>query len=311
MSVGKQQHTHFWSDVVVRCFPLWQTQTDLQGDEGAHRHVEEDLPEVAQLVQVHVTQADEAKSQEGLDVSPQGEVDKQVTLIQTGCRSQEEGNHVIKVLILVLYYALDGVDPSKQIETGTEDAEYTGHHPRQRHRLQHLVRSYSLVLGRGVLRETIDQAHVLPGELVGRPQLDLSLHVGQVDLGGQGARTVVALLCLLDKRIKLDEGVGPHSVVDALGIVGDDELPLELVQETESQDVGVGVCAHHQVAHAQRTGEIDIKLTGFEGAAVRELAEFFGQALEVLLGLLKPLILLIVRGGREWQPIPYPHHGRK
>ena len=37
-------------------------------------------------------------------------------------------------------------------------------------------------------------------------------------------------VCLLTE---LDEGVGPHSAVDALGVVGDDELPLQLIQEAE------------------------------------------------------------------------------
>ena len=54
---------------------------------------------------------------------------------------------------------------------------------------------------------------------------------------------------------KLDEGVGPHGAVDALGVVGDDELLLQLVQVAEGQHTGVVLCAHHQIAHAQRAGE--------------------------------------------------------
>ena len=54
---------------------------------------------------------------------------------------------------------------------------------------------------------------------------------------------------------KLDEGVGPHGAVDALGVVGDDELLLQLVQVAEGQHAGVVLCAHHQVAHTQRAGE--------------------------------------------------------
>lgn len=49
--------------------------------------------------------------------------------------------------------------------------------------------------------EAIQGLQVLGGELVRRPQLDLCLHVGQVDLGGQGTRAVVALFGLLDKSV--------------------------------------------------------------------------------------------------------------
>lgn len=56
---------------------------------------------------------------------------------------------------------------------------------------------------------------------------------------------------------KLNEWVGPHGTVDALGVIGDDELSLQLIQETEGQDVGVGLRAHHHVAHAQRAGEAE------------------------------------------------------
>lgn len=69
-----------WSDVVVRGFALEQAQADLKRDESRHRHMEEDLPHVAQFVQVHVAQADEGKGQEGLDVPPWRVVGKQVTL---------------------------------------------------------------------------------------------------------------------------------------------------------------------------------------------------------------------------------------
>lgn len=50
-------------------------------------------------------------------------------------------------------------------------------------------------------RESIDSPQVLRGELVGRSQLDLCLHVSQLDLGGQGTRAVVALFSLLDERV--------------------------------------------------------------------------------------------------------------
>lgn len=69
-----------WSDVVVRSFALEQAQADLKRDEGAHCHMKEDLPHVAQFVQVHIAQADEGKRQEGLDVPPHRVVGKQVTL---------------------------------------------------------------------------------------------------------------------------------------------------------------------------------------------------------------------------------------
>lgn len=50
-------------------------------------------------------------------------------------------------------------------------------------------------------RESIDSLQVLRGKLVGRSQLDFCLHVSQVDLGGQGTRTVVALFGLLDESV--------------------------------------------------------------------------------------------------------------
>lgn len=50
-------------------------------------------------------------------------------------------------------------------------------------------------------RVAVDGPQVLRGQLVGRPQLDLHLHVGQVDFGGQGTGAVVALLGLLDEGV--------------------------------------------------------------------------------------------------------------
>lgn len=61
--------------------------------------------------------------------------------------------------------------------------------------------TYALVFRVRVHRESVDALQVLGGELVGRPQLDLRLHNSQVDLGGEGAQTVVALLGLLDEGI--------------------------------------------------------------------------------------------------------------
>lgn len=60
----------FLSDIVVRCFAQRLPQSDLQGHEGAHRHVKEDLPDVPQFVQIHVGKTDECKGQEGLAVPP-------------------------------------------------------------------------------------------------------------------------------------------------------------------------------------------------------------------------------------------------
>lgn len=42
--------------------------------------MEEELPQVAQFIQVHVTQADQPKSQEGFGIPPACVVHKQVTL---------------------------------------------------------------------------------------------------------------------------------------------------------------------------------------------------------------------------------------
>lgn len=61
--------------------------------------------------------------------------------------------------------------------------------------------TYALVLGGCVHGESVDSLQVLGGELVGRSQLDLRLHVSQVEPGGQGARVVVALLGLLDEGV--------------------------------------------------------------------------------------------------------------
>lgn len=64
-----------------------------------------------------------------------------------------------------------------------------------------LCPTYALVLWRCVHWESIDSPQVLRGELVGRSQLDLCLHVSQVDLGGQGTRVIVALFGLLDEGV--------------------------------------------------------------------------------------------------------------
>lgn len=64
-----------------------------------------------------------------------------------------------------------------------------------------LCPTYALVLWRCVHWESIDSLQVLRGELVGRSQPDLCLHVSQVDLGGQGTRVIVALLGLVDEGV--------------------------------------------------------------------------------------------------------------
>ena len=52
---------------------------------------------------------------------------------------------------------------------------------------------------------------------------------------------------------------------------------------------------------------LDIELADLDCAAVRELSELFGEALEVLLGLLKLLVLFVVCGRREWEAVPDPY----
>lgn len=90
------------SDIVVRRFAQRLPQSDLQGHEGPDCNMEEDLPHVPQFIQIHVGQTDQCKRQEGFTVPPDREVGKQVALIQTGCCAEEEGNHIIKVLIVIL-----------------------------------------------------------------------------------------------------------------------------------------------------------------------------------------------------------------
>lgn len=49
------------SDIVVRRFSQRLPQSYLQGHEGPHCHVEENLPHVSQFIQIHVGQTDECK----------------------------------------------------------------------------------------------------------------------------------------------------------------------------------------------------------------------------------------------------------
>lgn len=61
--------------------------------------------------------------------------------------------------------------------------------------------TYALVFRSCAHRGSIDSLQVLWGKLIGRSQLDLRLHVSQVDLGGQRTGAVVALLGLLDEGV--------------------------------------------------------------------------------------------------------------
>lgn len=60
-----------------------------------------------------------------------------------------------------------------------------------------------------------------------------------------------------ERLTQLDERVRPHSAIDTLGVVRYDELPLQLIQETEGQDVGVVLCTNHQITHTQTAGETE------------------------------------------------------
>lgn len=57
------------------------------------------------------------------------------------------------------------------------------------------------------------------------------------------------------KLTKFNKRIRPQRAADALPVVGDQELFLQLVQEAESQNIWVVWGAHHQVANAQGTGE--------------------------------------------------------
>lgn len=70
----------FVLDIIVWCFAQRLPQSDLQGHEGPHCHMEKNLPHVPQFIQIHVGQTDECECQEGLTVPPDGVVCKQVAL---------------------------------------------------------------------------------------------------------------------------------------------------------------------------------------------------------------------------------------
>lgn len=56
---------------------------------------------------------------------------------------------------------------------------------------------------------------------------------------------------------------------------------------------------------------LDIVWSSLQRAAVRELAQFFGETFEMPLGFLKLFILLVVGGCRERQAVPDPNHRGK
>lgn len=54
---------------------------------------------------------------------------------------------------------------------------------------------------------------------------------------------------------EFDEGVRPHGAADTFGVISDDELFLQLVQEAEGQHIRVISSADHQVSNTQRVYE--------------------------------------------------------
>lgn len=60
-----------------------------------------------------------------------------------------------------------------------------------------------------------------------------------------------------EKLTKFNEWVRPDSTVNALSVICDKELSLQLIQKAERQDIGVVLCAYHHVAHSQRAGETE------------------------------------------------------
>lgn len=125
----------------------------------------------------NVSLADELQSAE-LFVSPET-----ITyLVQTGGRAQEEGNHVIKVFLVILWeesrpisaahvenkasiksaemqsrcwnlpylqHALYSVHAPQQVQASTEHAQHAGDDTWERHGLQHLAGSWKNRKGRG------------------------------------------------------------------------------------------------------------------------------------------------------------------
>lgn len=57
------------------------------------------------------------------------------------------------------------------------------------------------------------------------------------------------------KLTKFNKRIRPQRAADALPVVSDQKLFLQLIQEAESQNIWVVWGAHHQVSNTQRTGE--------------------------------------------------------
>lgn len=64
-----------------------------------------------------------------------------------------------------------------------------------------VVSTYAFIFGSSAVGEAIDRAQVFRRELVWGPQLDLCLHISQIDLRGKRTRAVVPLLGLLDEVV--------------------------------------------------------------------------------------------------------------
>lgn len=78
---------------------------------------------------------------------------------------------------------------------------------------------------------------------------------------------------------KFNKGVRPHGAADAFGVIGDDKLLLQLIQETESQDIGVVCGAHHQVSNTQsaRKAETHTNIIAFHALHSFLLTETLGN----------------------------------
>lgn len=125
-------------------------------------------------------------------------------------------------------------------------------------------------------REAVDGPQVVGGQLVGRPQLDLRLHVGQIDFGGKGAGAVVALLGLLDEVVwRTDNrspsacgGRIPHNKYRISWTISRYLFPtLQMLLYTDAANLGIilacrGRCSRMCKSETTRRG--DAKKTGFK-----------------------------------------------
>lgn len=64
-----------------------------------------------------------------------------------------------------------------------------------------VVSTYAFIFGSSAVGKAIDRAQVFRRELVRGPQLDLCLHISQIDLCGKRTWTVVPLLGLLNEVV--------------------------------------------------------------------------------------------------------------